>query len=151
MSHVTPQIRNFASRLIAHETDRNNSPSTPADFAVDKKLRPHLATLMGNGGFRALLSRSLALGSLEIAWLSAVHVQADGSLEGLEELYGEVEANEFLEGRVVLLAQMLGLLVVFIGEDLTLRLVREVWPKVPFNELSSELNSGNRGKHENKK
>jgi hypothetical protein len=36
---------------------------------------------------------------------------------------------------VVLLAQLLGLLVAFIGENLTLRLMREVWPKVPLNEL----------------
>jgi len=40
------------------------------------------------------------------------------------------------EGRVVLLAQLLGLLVAFIGEDLTLRLVREVWPKLSINDVN---------------
>jgi hypothetical protein len=30
---------------------------------------------------------------------------------------------------------LLGLLVAFIGEDLTLRLVREVWPKLSLNNL----------------
>ena len=145
-------MRDFAERLIAHETDRNkSSENVPADFSVFEKLRPHLATLMGNGGFRALLSRSLALGSDEVSWLSGVHVKADGSLEGLEELYGQVEANEFLEGRVVLLTQLLGLLVAFIGENLTLRLVREIWPKLPIGDLNSELNSSNGVKHENKK
>jgi hypothetical protein len=43
--------------------------------------------------------------------------------------------TKFLEGGVVLLAQLLGLLVAFIGENLTLRLVREVWPKVPLDDL----------------
>jgi circadian clock protein KaiC len=38
-------------------------------------------------------------------------------------------------GGVALLAQLLGLLVAFIGENLTLRLVREVWPKAPLNDL----------------
>ena len=32
-------------------------------------------------------------------------------------------------------AQLLGLLVTFIGEELTLRLVREVWPKLSPNNL----------------
>ena len=130
-------MRDFAKRLIAYETGGNKSSGTktPAAFHVCEKLRPHLATLMGNAGFRALLSRALALASAEVPWLRAVHVKADGSLEGLEELHAQLDPEEFAEGRVVLLAQLLGLLVAFIGEDLTLRLVREVWPKLPLNDL----------------
>ena len=132
MSRATPQMRNFAKRLIADEA-RGNKPSAtkaPADFRACEKLRPHLATLMGNAGFRALLSRALALAQAEVPWLRAVHVKADGSLEGVEELHAQLDPDELFEGRVVLLAQLLGLLVAFIGENLTLRLVREVWPKV---------------------
>jgi hypothetical protein len=84
-------------------------------------LRPHLVTLMGNGGFEALLPRALALAKTEVPWLRPVHVNADGALEGLEKIPAEVGADKFLEGRVVLLAQLLGLLVAFIGENLTLR------------------------------
>jgi len=86
---------------------------------------------MGKAGFRALLSRALALANAEVPSLRAVRVNADGSLEGFEELYAQLPPEEFFEGRVVLLAQLLGLLVAFIGENLTLRLVREVWPKLP--------------------
>jgi len=99
-----------------------------------------MVTLMGNGGFRALLSRSLAVANAEVHWLRALHIKADGSLEGLEALHAQLDPDDFLEGRVVLLAQVLGLLVAFIGEKLTLRLVREVWPKVPLNDL--ELGNG---------
>jgi hypothetical protein len=53
----------------------------------------------------------------------------------LDELGAQVDPDKIFEGRVVLLAQLLGLLVAFIGEDLTLRLVREVWPKLPLNNL----------------
>src|ERR1019366_1551324 len=63
MSRATPKMRNFAERLIAYET-RGNNPSeteTSGPFLVGEKLRPQLATLMGNVGFRALLSRALAL------------------------------------------------------------------------------------------
>jgi hypothetical protein len=41
----------------------------------------------------------------------------------------------FFEGRIVLLAQLLGLLVAFIGENLAFRLVREAFPKAPVNNL----------------
>ena len=137
MSRATPQMRDFAEHLIAYETGRIKSSETkpPVAMLVVEKLRPHLANLMGKAGFRALLSRSLALASTDVPWLRAVHVKSDGSFEGLDELEAQVGPDDFFEGRVVLLAQMLGLLEAFIGEKLTLHLVREVWPKLPLNDL----------------
>ncbi len=130
-------MRGLSQCLIAYETRENKSSETktPAACLVGEKLRPHLATLMGNVGFRALLSRALALANAEVPWLRAVHVKADGSLEGLDELGAQVDPDEIFEGCVVLLAQLLGLLVAFIGEDLTLRLGREVWPKLSFDNF----------------
>jgi hypothetical protein len=138
MSRATPEMRNFAKRLMAHETSGNRSSATKtlAAFHACEKLRPQLATLMGNAGFRALLSRALALANAEVRWLRAVHVKADGSLEALEELHAQLDPDEFLEGGVVLLAQLLGLLVAFIGENLALRMVREVWPKLSLDDLA---------------
>ena len=137
MSRTTPKLRDVSDRLIAYETRENKSSETktPAACLVGEKLRPHLATLMGNVGFRALLSRALALANAEVPWLRAVHVNADGSFEGLDELGAQVDPDEIFEGCVVLLAQLLGLLVAFIGENLTLRLVREVWPKLSLNDV----------------
>jgi hypothetical protein len=136
MSRAAPKHRAFAERLIAHESRANKSSEaeTPATvFSVIDKLRPQLATLMGTVGFRALASRALALANDEVSWLRAVHVKADGSFEGLRELAKQVTPDEIFEGKAVLLAQLLGLLAAFIGEDLTLQLVREVWPKLPLN------------------
>ena len=122
---------------MADEALGNKSSGTkpPAGFHVSEKLRPRLATLMGDGGFRALVSRALVLATADVPWLRAVTVKADGSLECLEELHAQPESYELFEGRVVLLAELLGLLMAFIGENLTLRLVREVWPKIPLNDL----------------
>ena|SRR5437899_1682237 len=151
MSQATPQMRSFARRVLACEpTGRKPSEAKTSEaFQVFDKLRPHLATLMGSGGFRALLSRALALANAEVSWLSAVHVKGDGSLEGLKELRAQIDPAEFFEGSVILLAQLLGLLVAFIGENLTVRLVREVWPTVSLNDL--DLDSGNGIKYEIKK
>ena len=139
-------MRDFAERLIAYETKGNKSSKTiPAAFLVGEKLRLHLTALMGNVGFRALLSRALALANAEVPWLQAVHVKADGSFGGLDELGAQAGPEKIAEGSVVLLAQLLGLLVAFIGASLTLRLVREIWPKIPLNDLDF----GNGEKNEN--
>ena len=128
-------MRSFAKRLMASEALSNTScAAQTAAFPVIDKLRPQLATLMGNGGVRALLSRALLLAAAEVSWLRAVQVNADGGLEGFEALGLQLDPSEFVEGRVVLLAQLLGLLVALIGPSLTLRLTAEIWPQIPLNE-----------------
>jgi len=136
MNRATPKMREFAERLMADEEEGNKaSTKVRTGFQVVERLRPQFAMLMGIAGFRAILSRALALANAEVRWLRAVHVKADGSLEGLEDLRAQLDPGELFEGRVVLLAQLLGLMAAFIGEDLTWRMMREVWPKVPFNNL----------------
>ena len=137
MSRASPKMRHFAKRLTVYQR-RRNTPSetrTPLAFQVCDKLRVHLAIFMGNTGFRELLSCALPRAQAEIPWLGAVKVKADGAFEGLEELNAKRNPDELLEGGVVLVAQLLGLLVAFIGEKLTLRFVREVWPEVPLDNL----------------
>jgi hypothetical protein len=133
MNRATPQMRSVAKRLMAYETPRRESSKVATFHAVDK-LRAHLAALMGNGGFRALLSRALVLATAEVSWLRALRVEANGALEGLGATHARLDPAEFLEGKVVLLAQLLGLLVAFIGPSLTSRLVSEVWPQIALKD-----------------
>jgi hypothetical protein len=134
----TPQ-RNLAQRLIAHETSCTKSfeSKSVAAFRAIDKLRPHLVTLQGNIGFRSLVSRSIAVASEETRWLRAVHVTRDGSLTGFQELPAQLGPEQFYEGGVALLAQLLTSLFSLIGEDLTLQLAHEVWPDLPLNELAA--------------
>jgi len=131
-------MRVFAERLIAYETRGNESSGTknPAAFPVCDKLRPHLATLMGNTGVRTLLSRALAQAEREVPSLRALRVKADGSLEHSGELEVQADPQELAKGSVVLVAQLLGLLVAFIGEKLALRIVCDAWPKLALNDLN---------------
>ena len=137
MIRATPKLRDFACRLIVYDTKLNKSSETkiPAACLAIEKLYPNLAPLMGNIGFSALLSRALALSIAEVPWLRTVQVTTDGSFEGFEELGAQVDQDLFFEGCAVLLSHLLGLLVAFIGEDLTLRLVRQAWPKLSPNTL----------------
>jgi len=139
MNRATPQMRAFAEVLIACETSETPSfgSTHPVDFPVFEKLRTPLAMLMGNGGFRALFARAHALARAEIPWLRGLHVNTDGALAWEEELHPSLAPAEILEGRIVLLAQMLGLLVAFIGPGLTARLIGEIWPEFLHNDLVS--------------
>jgi len=101
-------------------------------FTIADKLRPQLAGLMGHTGFRALLTRSLANAAEQISWLRTIEVSADGYLNS-DLLDPLLAPEEITEGNVVWLANLLGLLMAFIGDTLTLRLVREVWPWLPLN------------------
>jgi hypothetical protein len=137
MNRATPQMRSIAKHLMVYEAAKNKSSEAknPAAFHVTDKLRPHMATLMGIGGFRALLSRALVLANGEVSWLHAMRVNADATLGGLEAIQGQLGAAEFLEGRVVLLAHVLGLLVAFVGPELTSRLVGDILPQIPLDDL----------------
>jgi hypothetical protein len=137
MNRATPRMRDVARRMILAEAARTRSPATDVTdaFPVKDKLRPQLATLMGEGGTRALIARALALAIEEVPWLRAVHVNANGGLEGLPAQATQLDPADYLEGRVVLLAQLLGLLVAFIGPGLTLRLVSEIWPRIPLKDI----------------
>ena len=82
------QTRDLAQRLIAYEGAAGNTsePMELAAFRVCETLRQPVCALAGVDGFRALLSRALALARAEAPILSALQVAADGSLQGLDEL-----------------------------------------------------------------
>lgn len=138
MNRATPEMRSIAKRLVKYETQGTDPSETTdtATFQVIDRLRPQLATLMGHGGFRALLARALVLAGAEVSWLREVQVKADGTLEGLATLHARLEPAEFREGRVVLLAQLLGLLVAFVGLVLTSHLMGEIWPQLAADSVA---------------
>jgi len=58
----------------------------------------------------------------------------DGSLQGLVKF---VPPAPEAEGEVILIAEIIGLLVTFIGETLMLRLVQDAWPDATFENGGS--------------
>ena len=127
MSTASPEIQDLARRLLAFEAAHDNSSDARADVAVQviEELRTHLIRLTGVEGFRSLLSRALTLAKAEVPSLNMVQVSADGSLEGFEGIEQSQEAGTTGQAGIILVAHLLELLVTFIGEPLTLRLVRD--------------------------
>jgi hypothetical protein len=90
--------------------------------------------------FESLAFRALTQAKSEAPGLSAARVTADGSLQGLGEFDPQVgiDKNQTGEDGVILLARLLNLLLIFLGETLTLRLVRDVWPETAFDDRNSK-------------
>src|SRR6202162_1901754 len=132
---LPPQTRDLALRLLAYEdaAGKTSEPTEFAAFRVCAKLRQPLCALAGVAGFRSLLSRALTLARAEAPSLSAVQVAADGSLQGLDELRPQVDADQAREAGIILITQLLGLLVRVVGEAMTLQLVTsEILPDLRF-------------------
>ena len=127
-----PTPKEFAQLLLAYEASLSKPAGAKVSPAgcVFEKMRGPLGKLMGVGGFRSLLLRALTLASADIPSLRSLQIQADGSLSGLEELEPQFDARMVAEGEAALVAELLGLLVIFIGPALTQRLLRDIWPKM---------------------
>jgi hypothetical protein len=123
------KIRELAQQLLAYEGARENvaESNVPTLALVLEKLRRPLVTLAGIAGFRSLLARALTLAKTQTPGLEGVQIEPEGSLAGLGDNEVQVE-----EPGMMLIAQLLGLLVTFIGERLMLTLVRDAWPDLPI-------------------
>jgi hypothetical protein len=136
MEMPSPSIRRLARRLLSLEAEGDGGgggSGTQGREAVRviEKLRGSLTRFAGPEGFASLLRRSLALARAETPALEAVTFNPDGSLDGLEGLASDT-GDGGPEAVVGIVAHLLGLLVTFIGEPLTLRIVREAWPDAPL-------------------
>ncbi len=106
---------------------------------VYEKLRQSLGEFVGVAGFQSLASRALTLSRPEVPSLSAARVAADGSLQGLGEFQTQIDGHKdpVGDGEIILIARLLGLLRTFLGEALTLSLLRNTWPGEVFDDRNS--------------
>jgi transcriptional antiterminator Rof (Rho-off) len=120
--------RDLARSLVASEADASPSvlQTEPATVRVYERLRRQLGAPVGVDGFQALASRALALARSESPRLSTVQVTANGGLRGLGEVESQTKADEDGEAGIILIAQLLGLFLTFLGEATTLRLIEDL-------------------------
>lgn len=133
-------MRSLIQLLIAEEqrTAGDSAAGGGAGFRVCAKLRRPLSVFAGVGGFRSLLSRALALAKTEAPLLAGVTIRPDATLEFLPELEARLGSEEVEQAAALLAGRLVGLLVIFIGEALTLRLLNDVWPNAADQEQQSE-------------
>jgi len=137
-----PQMRDLTQRLLTYEASAGNTPESVEStiLRVYEKLRGNLCLLAGVAGFYSLASRALTLARSEAPSLSAVQVAADGNLQGMSaiEPSTNVKTEGVYEGGVMLISRLLGLLLLFLGEPLTMNLVRDVWPDAALDDANPQ-------------
>lgn len=134
---IHPKTRDVARRLLQCEarSAKHSESTETATLRVYEKLRRRLGEFAGAAGFQSLASRALVLARSEAPSLSTARVSADGALLGLGEFESSIDIDKNQAGSdqvdeqgVVLIARLLGLLHIFLGEALTLSLLRNAWP-----------------------
>jgi len=142
MNLEPPNVRHLAEQMLACENAIITPSGQPSPaFFIFEKLSPHFITMMGSYGYQQLLERALALATKEVPWLSKARINRDGLLDGIGEIDPNITRADFLEGKAIILTHLLGLLNDIIGESMTLRLLRDVWP-----ELADKTNDTNQSK-----
>ena len=138
---AAPGMRDLAHRLLTYEAGAGTTsePMESPSLRVYEKLRQSLGEFVGVVGFQSLASRALTLARPEAPSLSAARVSSDGSLQGLREIKTQIDMDKDRagEGGIILIARLLGLLRIFLGEALTLSLLRNTWPGEPFDDRNA--------------
>jgi hypothetical protein len=134
-----PSPRTLARQLLALEAHGTVDVDGRGQAAVRvcDKLGHSLTRFAGPAGFASLLRRALALASADIESLKSIKVDDGGCLTGFAAVALD-PAGGGPEAAVAVIARLLELLVNFIGEPLTLQLVRESWPSATSHGLSEE-------------
>jgi hypothetical protein len=137
----------MAQWLLTHEAEGGETSETieSATLRVYEKLRQSLSAFAGVAAFESLAFRALTQAKSEAPSLWAVQVAEDGSLQGLGDFERQIDMDKDLadkapagDGGIVLIARLLGLLIIFLGEALTLSLLRNAWPGAALYDRSSE-------------
>jgi hypothetical protein len=136
-----PGMQDLAHRLLTYEaglgktSELMESPAT----RVYEKLRQSLGEFVGTAGFQSLASRALSLARPGTPSLNAVRITEDGTLQGLGEIENQfdIDKDPAGNGGIILVSRLLGLLRIFLGEALTLSLLRNAWPGEVFDDRNS--------------
>lgn len=134
-----PGLRKWSRRLLEHQADNPSHPQAllAAAEPVCQGLQEKLITLIGSDGCRVLISRAWVLTRREFPALNPIETNGNCHLQGQDKSLQGLDAEQAAEVQVVMLANLLWLLMIFIGEDLSMHLMYELWPDLPPGELGS--------------
>lgn len=135
MRKAPPRMLDLSREFIACEgLARQSSGGSVTVADICEKLRPKLSTLMGATGYHAMLARALALATAEVPALASLEIDSAHRLVERNTTSTQKDGMADIEGGGELLAQLLGLLVAFIGEKLTRQILLEIWPQAFVND-----------------
>jgi hypothetical protein len=131
MPSSSPRLRRFVNRALVDATgaaEPDCSQIAAAFTSLCTRLRQRLQPLFGTTAVAALFARGLHVAALEFAWLPEIVGQngearlADGTAS-----VAQLDVRGLQDGLAAALADTIGLLCAFIGEELVLPFVQEAW------------------------
>ena len=137
---LTSIVRELAKHLYIYEACAVSplEPRGVLQFRVLEKFCGTFTTITGSQGLQLLLTRALATTSSEFPWLSNARVSSDGGLRGLEDLNDLPSLPEALHGELAMIGTLVELLRSLLGDDVTMHLLRTIWPLASLAQGSSE-------------
>ena len=126
----------IARCVLECEAKQTVAAKAPPLSLAYEKLRRYMTKFVGADGFEALCNRALVLATSEAKWLESVQMSPDHTLTVFYEAAKGQEPPKIQQGEQAFLTQLFDLLVAFIGEAMTLEIVREVWPTALPDKLT---------------
>jgi len=142
LTRTTEPQRQLATWLLLHEADERDASAADGASRAWEKLSARLARIFTTAGCDALATRAIYLAQADFPVLVALGGPSLG-LEGLPRALAGTEQTEAFEAATAILGNVIALLITFIGEDLALRAIRDVWPGAPvaFEQSGQEASS----------
>jgi hypothetical protein len=133
MKRPGPAHLETASKLLSLERADRAGARERGDAAarVHEKLLVRLSPVLGSAGVQTLFTRSVKLASVGYPALAGVVSEAmEEQGAQLRDCFQRQEEVAATEAAVALFATFLGLLATFIGEGLTMKVLRAAWPGI---------------------
>lgn len=126
-------------RQESNDADGADSMLTAMERSC-QKLCIRLAKLVTAAGSQALVARAIHLAAADAPFLRGLRagVVPGACVEGVQDSTRDVSPELAQAGLVAVMAHLLGLLVTFIGPDVTARIVGDVWPDPPFGREEAD-------------
>jgi len=142
LTRTTEPQRQLATWLLLHEADERDASAADGASRAWEKLSARLARIFTTAGCDALATRAIYLAQADFPVLVALGGPSLG-LDGLPRALAETEQTEAFEAATAILGNVIALLITFIGEELALRAIRDVWPGAPvaFEQSGQEASS----------
>jgi hypothetical protein len=132
-----PVLVDFTGRLLQYEIGRAGAAASLSDGfqRICGAMHERLAPLISSNGFSTLFARALKLAARDCPVLAAVtiSVERDVAVSHLPLPCNTDQSHELAAALALVLAHFIWLLVNFIGGNLGLGAVCEIWPEVPFD------------------
>jgi hypothetical protein len=130
-----PAPEELARRLLAAEAGEKTRPEelAAAGERAYLRLRERLSVLLGPTGFDALWARAVHLAQRKFRSDDTTAAEESVPMHGYA-LHAAVRGRASVVGQhnlVVAFASFITLLFTFIGEELSLRFIRQIWPDLP--------------------